>query len=183
MSTATFGIGGTGMSWGRRAAAVVAAALLGGTMTAGTAGAAAPKEVCGWTSTPAGWIEIRYWDSTQCGPLGGGMYNMKRIADTSGVAPGRTVAACTYSPKPAGFRVTRYTSISDCNRSRGTSDYHNQVDLVNLTGLAKGATRQICGLFDVPAGWTVVSRSRSVDCQQYKYGYPSNDNTMTIRKS
>ncbi|MDB1086100.1 hypothetical protein PJ985_00705 [Streptomyces sp. ACA25] len=172
------------MSGYRRAAVVLAAVLLGGSMTTGTANAATSSDVCGSTSTPAGWVEVRYWDSTQCGPTGGGMYNMKRITDTSGVGAGGTVSACTYSPRPAGFHVTKYSSISDCNRSRGgSSDYHNRTDLVKLTGLPAGSTRTICGLFDVPAGWTVVQRSRSMDCQQYKYGLPSNNNVMTIRKS
>ncbi|GAA1908803.1 hypothetical protein GCM10009716_18430 [Streptomyces sodiiphilus] len=171
------------MNGWRRGVVVLAALLLGGSMTTGTAGAATSQDVCGSTSTPAGWVEVRYWDSSQCGPTGGGMYNTKRITDTSGVGPGGTVQACTYSPVPAGFRVTRYSSVSDCERSRGTSDYHNRTDLVNLTGLPTGSTRTICGLFDVPAGWTVVSRHKSTNCQQYKYGIPSNDNTMTIRKS
>ncbi|WP_179500358.1 hypothetical protein [Streptomyces sp. WZ.A104] len=171
------------MNWYRRVGVALTASLLGGLMASGTAGAATPKDVCGWTSTPVGWVEVKYWDSSRCGSTGGGMYNTKRITDTSGVAAGGTVSACTYSPIPSGFRITRYSSVSDCNRSRGTSDYHNRVGLVNLAGLPKGTTKTICGLFEVPAGWTVHSRSKSVDCQQYKYGYPSNDNTMTIRKS
>ncbi|MFQ6854331.1 hypothetical protein AAIB46_26025 [Streptomyces sp. 35M1] len=171
------------MTWRRRTVVMLAAALLGGTMTTGTAAAATSKDVCGGTSTPTGWIEVKYWDSYQCGSIGGGMYNTKRITDTSGVGAGGTVSSCTYSPKPSGFHTTKYSSISDCNRSRGLSDYHNRVALVNLTGLPRGATKTICGLFEVPTGWTVVNRTRSVDCQQHKYSYPSSDNAITIRKS
>lgn len=171
------------MNWGGRAAVALVTLLVGGLMATGTAGAATSNDVCGSTSTPTGWVEVRYWDSSQCGPTGGGMYNTKRITDTSGVGAGGTVSACTYSPVPSGFHITRYSSISTCARSRATSDYHNRVDLVKLTGLSRGTTKTICGLFSVPTGWTVVSRFKTTGCEQYKYGYPSHDNTMTIRKA
>ncbi len=167
----------------KRAAVVLAASLLGASMSSGTAGAATAKDVCGWTRTPDGWIEVKYWDSFRCGSTGGGLYNTKRITDTSGVDAGGTVSACTYSPVPTGFHITRYSSTFDCNRTRGTSEYHNQVGLVKLTGLRKGTTKTICGLFQVPTGWTVVSQYKSMDCQWHMYGYPANDNTMLIRKS
>ncbi|SFE05787.1 hypothetical protein SAMN05216251_101336 [Actinacidiphila alni] len=126
---------------------------------------------------------MKYWDSFSCGATGGGMYNTKRIVDTGGVGAGGAVEACTYSPVPAGFFITAYSSVSDCDRTSATSDYHNRVALVRLTGLPAGTTTTVCGLSPVPTGWSVVSRSKSVACQQYKYGIPANDNTMTIRKS
>ena len=170
------------MSGSRRAAAVLAAVVFGGLVGAGGAEAATSDTVCATTSTPAGWVEVRYQDTFQCGPSGG-MYNTKTITDANGTSPGGTVAACTYSPVPADFHVTRYSTISGCYRGPGTSEYHNQVTLVRLTGLQSGTAVTICGVLTVPSGWTVVQRRMTSDCQQYRGALPTTDNAITIRKS
>jgi hypothetical protein len=168
----------------RTALIAVAVALTTLTTLAETADAiqlGPTQNVCASTPTPSGWVDIAYSQSFSCGPMTP-FKNFKVIENVTGTTPGGVISACV-GPRPSGFFPTRYSYTASCDQTAQSTSLLNSVNnLINLNGLSSGSQATICDLFP-PPGWTLISRSRSSFCVTQRFGSPTQDNQVTIRKS
>ncbi|MER5930934.1 hypothetical protein [Streptomyces sp. NPDC002054] len=79
--------------------------------------------VCGSTLTPAGWVDVQWWNSGGCGS--GFTPNAKQIKDLTGYPVGTQVNACASTWPPAGWTIVSSYYSSGCRYSAVPSLNHN----------------------------------------------------------
>ncbi|MFI8101067.1 hypothetical protein [Streptomyces sp. NPDC086023] len=101
----------------RSASALAALACAALALTASPA-SAAPGDtlnMCSSTLTPAGWVDVQWWNSSGCGT--GFNPNTKQIKDLTGYPVGTQVNACASTWPPAGWTITSSYYSSGCRYS------------------------------------------------------------------
>lgn len=94
-----------------------------------SAAQAAPGDqatICGNTTTPAGWVDIAWYNSRACGAVSG--LNTKNIRQYAGYGVGANVNnVCSTSATPAGWRNGPWGYNPSCGPSNGNVRYIQRI--------------------------------------------------------
>ncbi|GAA2151049.1 hypothetical protein GCM10009760_46050 [Kitasatospora kazusensis] len=71
------------------------------------------SNVCGSSSTPAGWVDVQWWHSSGCGSWDFSP-NTKQIEQLTGLPVGTSVNACSTTYPPAGWAIVGSYYSSGC---------------------------------------------------------------------
>ncbi|MEW2412837.1 hypothetical protein AB0953_03770 [Streptomyces sp. NPDC046866] len=101
----------------RYAAALATMAFTALAVTASPASAAPGDTLtqCSSTLTPAGWVDVQWWNSGGCGSTFSP--NTKQIKDLRGYPVGTQVNACASTWPPAGWTIVSSYYSSGCQYS------------------------------------------------------------------